>query len=159
MWQTKLSFVLAKRVPTTKNVEWRHRQLAHSASWHWVSTIICIPELPLTMVSLQSCQTKINDDIFASELIIAVGSYFGNKKTELLDVAENNWSSADDYPFDWGLTKFFISLSFSVYPQYKSANIFTAPRSLTPETLSTSLVESLMLLLSAIPRRQSVDST
>jgi len=36
-----------------------------------------------------------------NELIIAVGDRYlnKNKKTELLDVNGNNWSSADDYPF------------------------------------------------------------
>ena len=49
--------------------------------------------------------TKINYYVFTSELIVAVGSYNPYyKKTELLDVKGNNWSTADDYPFDWGLT-------------------------------------------------------
>ena len=42
--------------------------------------------------------------MFNSELIVAVGGYDDNRKTELLDVNGNNWSDADDYPFDWGLS-------------------------------------------------------
>ena len=49
-------------------------------------------------------QNKINCVVFNSELIIAVGGFDpSNKKSELLDVNGNNWSSADDYPSDWGL--------------------------------------------------------
>ena len=48
---------------------------------------------------------KFNVDVFTSELIVAVGSYNDNK-AELLDVDGNNWSTADNYPFDWGLTCF-----------------------------------------------------
>ena len=59
------------------------------------------------MVSLNNCRTETNY-IFISELIVAVGSWVSssnyNRKAELLDVEENNWSEADDYLFAWGLT-------------------------------------------------------
>ena len=59
-------------------------------------------ESPLTRVGLQR---KFNYDVLTSELIVAVGGYSpNNEKAELLDVDENNWSSADDFPSDWGLT-------------------------------------------------------
>ena len=46
-------------------------------------------------------------DASTSELIVAVGGLISNnKKTEILDVDGDNWSLADDYPFDWGLTYF-----------------------------------------------------
>ena len=61
-------------------------------------------ESQLTIVSLEKSQTKFNNDIFISELIVAVGSSGKHKRTELLNVNENNWSEAEDYPFDWGLT-------------------------------------------------------
>merc|ERR1711892_533462 len=70
-------------------------------------------------------QTRIATD---DELIVVVGSYKDNNKAEILDVDGNDWSNADDYPFDWGLTYFFISLSFIVDLRFKSVNIFTKPR-------------------------------
>ena len=59
------------------------------------------------MVSLY---TKFKYYVFPSELIVALGHYNSssnnNRKAELLDIEGNNWSSADDYPLDWGLTYF-----------------------------------------------------
>ena len=104
---------------------------------------------------------KFNVDVFTSELIVAVGSYndINNKenvKTELLDVDGNKWLNADDYPFDWGLTYFIISLSFQVYSRYKSASISLMPRSSTSATPFTCLVDC---MLKTKARRQSVAST
>ena len=77
-----------------------------------------------------------------------------NKKAELLDVDGDDWSDAEDYPFDWGLTYFIISLSFPVYPQYKSANISVMPQSSTSAIPFTCLVDYLVKT-----KKQSVDWT
>merc|ERR1712106_1221846 len=49
------------------------------------------------------------------ELNVAVGGYNGNNKAELLDVDENNWSRADDSPFEYIFNAPIVHVSNSFY--------------------------------------------
>ena len=76
----------------------------------------------------QNCQKKTNCALLTQNLLLLLEvKALSTKKTELLDVKENNWSDGDDYHLDWGSTYFASFSVFQSIPDISQRTYFSSP--------------------------------